>query len=76
MTFNTPVGAKLEAQCGRVVYSDYHIVADQTVTSAPFPSECFDVPLTATERVLEFMLFDLQTCIQAENEYPRPPIAR
>lgn len=76
MSFNTPIGKSADAQCGRVVYSDFHVSTSEVVATSPFPSECIDGPLTATERVLEFMLFDLQTCIQDDNEYPKPPPAR
>ena len=76
LTFNTPIGSNDAAQCGRVVYSDFHVATHAAVASAPFPSECLDGPLTPTERVLEFMLLDLQTCIQNDDEYPKSPPAR
>jgi len=75
LTFNTPVGAAPTSQCGRVLYSDFHVThaeldEDDTVL---FPSECGqDSPLTPQEKVLEFMLFDLASCV-APGETPTPP---
>jgi hypothetical protein len=76
MTFNTPIGVAPAMQCGRVVYSDFHVTPTEAYTTPPFPTECPEGPLLATERILEFMLFDLETCIQDDNEYPKPPPAR
>ncbi|HEV3193321.1 MAG TPA: hypothetical protein VGY54_22590, partial [Polyangiaceae bacterium] len=57
-TFNTPVGTPPANQCGRVLFSDFH-VADSATAGQTFPAECgADGPLTAQEKVLEFMLFD------------------
>jgi hypothetical protein len=71
-TFNTPVGTPPENQCGRVLYSDFH-VSDIKNVSLMFPTECNDNPLTAQEKVLEFMLFDLASCVQPDGKPPAPP---
>jgi hypothetical protein len=73
-TFNTPVGADETAQCGRVVFSDFHVSsgernADLTV---PFPASCKGLPMTRQEKALEFMLFDVTSCIQKDTD-PLPP---
>lgn len=61
--FNAPVGALPSQQCGRVVFSDFHVV--QSPSSATFfPDECSTAPMTAQEKVLEYMLFDLASCVQ------------
>ncbi len=67
-TFNTPVGAMPANQCGRVMYSDFHVSTGAS-GSGTFPAECnlgTGVPLTAQEKVLEYMLFDLTSCIKAD----------
>ena len=65
-TFDTPVAYAPNplpaTQCGRVLYSDFH-VSDATSAGATFPAECSAAPLTAQEKTLEFMLFDLAACI-------------
>ncbi|MFO0646963.1 MAG: hypothetical protein U0326_12050 [Polyangiales bacterium] len=70
LTFNTPVGAASDAQCGRVLFSDFH-VSGATTGGRMFPTECSNTPLTAQEKVLEFMLFDLASCVAPDM--PRPP---
>ncbi len=65
-TFDTPVAyapsPRPTKQCGRVLYSDFH-VADALASGATFPAECLAEPLTPQEKTLEFMLFDLSSCI-------------
>jgi hypothetical protein len=72
-TFNTPVGASSDAQCGKVLQSDFHAAAGSNMQQVPYPMECNGNPLTPQEAALEFMLFDLSSCIQIETEPPTPP---
>jgi hypothetical protein len=72
LSFNAPVGAPEEKQCGRVLFSDFH-VNDLANVSLPFPTECKDMPLTPQEKVLEFMLFELASCVQPDSQ---PPMIR
>ena len=69
LTFNTPVGTDPAAQCGRVLFSDFH-VANVRANGVMFPNECAGTTLTAQEKVLEFMLFDLAACVAPDM--PRP----
>ncbi len=62
LTFNTPVGAEPEDQCGRALYSDFH-VADASVADVTFPNGCDNNPMTPQEKLVEFMLFDLGSCL-------------
>ncbi len=66
LTFNTPVDAPEDEMCGRVVYSAFHVTTGWTDTSA-FPSHC-QGPMTAQEKVLLYMLFDLATCVSDDDE--------
>ncbi len=72
-TFNTPIGADAGAQCGKVVYSDFHVAASEAADAGAFPLACLGGPLTAQEKVIEFMLFDLSSCIQLETLPPKAP---
>lgn len=81
-TFNTPPSAPADQQCGRVAYSSFHIATSPTNTSTDaltqepigmFPQECDGALLTPQERVLEFMLFDLASCVQIDRGDPKPP---
>ena len=68
--FNTPYNVPPANQCGRVFYASFH-VANGSGTS--FPSECGNLPLTAQEKVLEFMLLDLASCVTDDSKPPPPP---
>ncbi len=69
-TFNTPVGAAPLAQCGRVLFDDFH-VEDAPTAGVVFPDECTGGAMTPQEKLLEFMLFDLASCITPD--VPPPP---
>ncbi len=72
-SFNTPYGAPDAAVCGRVAYSGFHVTASGS-SSSNFGSEYFPQycsgNLTAQEKVLLYMLFDLGACV---GEEPEPP---
>jgi hypothetical protein len=62
-TFNTPSTALPANQCGRVLFSDFHVSLGNTAGTT-FPAECSNSGLTNQEKVLAFFLFDLTSCIQ------------
>jgi hypothetical protein len=70
-TFGTPVGMPADKQCGRVLFSDFHVTDATNSTNQVFPAECNDMPMTPQEKVLEFLMFDLASC-QPETP-PKPP---
>ena len=65
-TFNTPVGAQPANQCGRVPFDDFHVEDVSTYPEVAFPQECNNGPMTPQEKLLEFMLFDLASCVTAD----------
>lgn len=81
-SFNTPVGATTQPDggappyCGRVVFSGLHVgAADSDTTrgsSMPSSTGCSPGPgqLSPQEKVLEFMLFDLSSCVISDKEPP------
>jgi hypothetical protein len=80
MTFNTPVGTPAKSQCGRAVFTDLHMNAsvngaggDNSDPTKPFPTECKTNGLTPQAAALEFILFDLSSCVQSDTAVPTPP---
>ncbi|HET7546090.1 MAG TPA: carboxypeptidase regulatory-like domain-containing protein [Polyangiaceae bacterium] len=85
-TISTPVAVKDDdpppEACGRVVFTDLHVsksgggnASDFSDQDTPFPEGCTTSVLTPQEKALEFMLFDLSSCVQAETRAPvTPPI--
>lgn len=71
-TFDTPVAYAPDpaptTQCGRVLYSDFHVRdadvgARRNNSNTWFPHECTSGKMTPQEKTLEFMLFDLASCV-------------
>jgi hypothetical protein len=66
-SFTTPYGS---GSCGKLVFSDLHVTSgaggnmnDDSAPNLPFPTGCRTTDLSAQEKALEFMLFDLSACI-------------
>lgn len=69
LAVNTPVDDPSEERCGRMVLSDIHVSQDSDCDpDSAFPDDCSDGQLTAQEKVLAFMLFDISACIEPPED--------
>ena len=68
MSFNTPLNVAENLKVGRVVYADTHASAAALSNSGgvlhQFPDWCSNAGLTPQEKALEFLIFDLSSCVQ------------
>jgi hypothetical protein len=77
-SFDTPIGAAPDKVCGRVVFSDLHVGGGSgdyggNPKGASTPSGCAANDLSPQEKALEFMLFDLSSCVTPNGVPPAPP---
>lgn len=80
-SFNTPTDANLtpdgKGYCGRVVYSDLHVgAASGDDPDQPVPASCAMQALSPQEAALEFMLFDLSSCVVPDDVPPKAPVVK
>jgi hypothetical protein len=69
-TFDMPIptaSAASPTQCGHGIYSDFHVVSANQSNNTVFPAECDTRALTSQERIIEYMIWDLASCV------PGPP---
>jgi hypothetical protein len=74
LSFNEPVGQPPATQCGRAVFSDVHLSGSSDASQ--FPNECSlgtDAAHAINEKALEFLFFDLSSCVQDDTKPPPPP---
>jgi hypothetical protein len=82
-SFDTPINVSSEQLCGRIVYSDLHVGAasldygQQPGAGGPpqgsiTPGGCANNALSPQEKALEFMVFDLSSCLTPVG---KPPVA-
>ena len=69
-TFNTPVRAASDAQCGRVLFSDFHVI-NASSGNQTWPDHCSVSPMTPQEKVFEYLIFDLSSCIAPDVPPPQ-----
>jgi hypothetical protein len=77
LSVNTPIGTDSSTQCGRAIFTDVHIGEEPPKGSGVFPNYCSANPSTSdhapNELALEFLFFDLSSCVQNDHTLPPPP---
>jgi hypothetical protein len=73
-SFDTPIGAMAGPDgtipyCGRAVFSDLHVAGAMPDGQDP-PKGCGSEDLSPQEKALEFMLFDLSSCVTSDSTPP------
>jgi hypothetical protein len=76
-SFDTPINAPSPPDggppeyCGRAVFSDLHVGGEtMPPDNPPPPGGCTSADLSPQEKALEFMLFDLSSCVIPDTEPP------
>ncbi len=78
LSFETPIGGKPvdggaesdKAYCGKAVFTDLHAGG---APSGDVPNACKQADLSAQEKALEFLFFDLSACVSDDSKPPVPP---
>jgi hypothetical protein len=64
MLFTTPQDQPVDNRCGKVVFSDMHVSADSSSKAGTaYPGGCSGQPLSAQEKALAFIFFDIASCV-------------
>ncbi len=75
-SFDTPITAAPDQQCGRFVYTGLHVTTSDSSkadSKTTFPSCCQVRDLLPQEKAIEFMVFDLSSCVQPPGATPTAP---
>ena len=72
LSFDTPTQVPVDGHvCGRAVFSDLHVAGNPATSDMPPPPDgCANVDLSPQEKALEFMLFDLSSCVIPDGVPP------
>ena len=74
LSFNAPVNTTVDKQCGRAVFSDVHLSG--SYQNGAWPDYCgksADQTHLVNEVALEFLFFDLSSCVGDDSLPPPPP---
>jgi hypothetical protein len=80
LSFNTPIGGIPtdagpemggKKYCGKAVFTDLHAGG---APSGDIPGSCKTQDLSAQEKALEYLFFDLSACVHEETTPPPNPI--
>ena len=76
LSFQTPIGGttmtsgETPTYCGKAVYTDLHTAGEVQSTVKSIPTGCPSGPLSAQQKALEFLFFDLSACVSNDSQPP------
>jgi hypothetical protein len=83
MSFLTPIGGTTQpadggsgesvVYCGKAVFTDLHTSSGLFAQASSVPAKCTAGPLTAQQKALEYLFFDLAACVAPEDKPPPMP---
>jgi hypothetical protein len=84
MSFLTPIGGttipadggsgESVVYCGKAVFTDLHTSSGLLATAMNVPGDCKKAALTAQQKALEYLFFDLAACVAPQDKpAPMPP---
>jgi hypothetical protein len=83
LSFDTPIGGVPPAAdagesaspsyCGKAVFTDLHTGSELFAQYNSIPAMCPKATLTAQQKALEFLFFDLSACVSDDSKNPPPP---
>jgi hypothetical protein len=59
--------------CGKAVFTDLHTSSSLYSRVNNVPAGCDGAPMTAQQKALEFLFFDLSACVSTDSVPPPPP---
>ena len=84
ITFDTPWGLPPDQQCGRVLYSSFHVTTaaiagnactgggnNASTQNCNFPQEC-NTAFTPQEKALAYFMFDMTSCVKPPDKHCKP----
>jgi hypothetical protein len=69
MSIATPAGST----CGKAAISEFHSGGSLLASVTNYPGGCTAGSLSAQEKAIEFMFFDLSGCQSSDGVAPPPP---
>jgi hypothetical protein len=83
LSFDTPIGGITPAAdagegseklyCGKAVFTDLHTGGSLLAQYASIPADCPKTTLSAQQKALEFLFFDLSACVSDDSKGTPPP---
>jgi hypothetical protein len=64
LSVDTPIESASAQRCGKLAHTASHFAVAVGDVVSPFPSGCVSAPLTSQEKPLEFLFFELSSCVE------------